>query len=149
MPGTYTDLLYHIFWSTKGRERWITPDVIERLHAFMGGIVRDLGGTALIIGGVEDHVHILARCRPDLSISDFMRELKARSSRWVHETFEGKKGFAWQEGYTAVTVSPSVKPKVHEYIARQAEHHRTKSFREELIEFLERHGIEYDPRYLD
>ena len=84
----------------------------------------------------------------DCSLADFMRELKKASSAWVHDEI-GMHRFAWQEGYAAFTVSPSARPEVQSYIARQEVHHRTKTFRAELVEFLEKAGIDYDSRYLD
>lgn len=100
------------------------------------------------IGGVADHVHLLIGLKPTHCLSDFMRELKKSSSIWVAQKTE-QKAFGWQEGYAAFTVSASAKNAVQEYIAGQEEHHRHKTFREELVEFLEKSGIEYDPRYLD
>lgn len=87
MPGMYSQILLHIVFSTKHREPWITPDIAERLYPYIGGIVRAEKGTLYDISGVEDHVHLYLRWRPDESISNLMRAVKARSSKWVHETF--------------------------------------------------------------
>src|SRR5687768_10148125 len=97
---------------------------------------------------MADHVHLLVGLKATHCLADFMRELKKASSAWVHEEIR-MPGFAWQEGYGAFTVSPSALPEVQSYIARQEVHHRTKTFREELVEFLEKAGLQYDPRYLD
>jgi putative transposase len=145
MPSSWTQNYYHAVFGTKGREPLITPEFEPRLHAYLGGIARDLGCSALIVNGIEDHVHILARFRSDLSISDFIRHIKFRSSRWVHEEFAALPHFAWQEGYGGFTVSRSMVDKVHDYIAGQKEHHRAVSFQEEFLELLRRHGIEFDP----
>ncbi|MFH0980322.1 MAG: transposase [Planctomycetota bacterium] len=94
MPGTYSQILLHIIFGTKHREPWIRPDIAERLHPYMGGIVRAEKGVLYDIGGVEDHVHMYLRWRPDRSVSDLMRTVKARSSLWVHQTFPNLGAFA-------------------------------------------------------
>lgn len=105
MPGTYSQLLMHIVFSTKHRERWIAGEVAERLYPYMGGIIRSEKGSLLEIGGVADHVHLLIRWRPDESVSSLMRIVKSRSSLWIHQTFAALTPFAWQEGYSAFSVS--------------------------------------------
>lgn len=148
MPGTYSQILLHVVFSTKHRERWISRDVAERLYAYIGGIVRAEEGVVYEIGGVEDHVHMYLRWRPGASVSDLMRTVKARSSRWVHETFPKLKGFAWQEGHSVFSVSKSQEAAVKEYIARQAEHHRGSDFKDELLRLLRAHGVEFEERWV-
>jgi REP element-mobilizing transposase RayT len=148
MPSTHTHLLYHIIFATKDRKPLIADSWRARLHEYLGGTVSGLGGTSQGIGGVADHVHLLVGLKPTHCLADFMRELKKSSSIWVAEEI-GAKGFAWQEGYAAFTVSASARDSVRDYIGRQEEHHRRKTFREELVEFLEKSGVKYDPRYLD
>ena len=148
MPSTHTCLLYHLVFATKNREPLVDPSWRDRLHEYLGGAVRGLGGTPQGIGGVADHVHLLIGLKPTHCLSDFMRELKKSSSIWVAESLK-QPSFAWQEGYAAFTVSASARTAVQDYIAHQEEHHRRKSFREELIEFLQKSGIEYEERYLD
>ena len=148
MPGTYSQVLLHVVFSTKGREAWITPHLAERLYPDIGGIVRAEKGVLYDIGGVEDHVHMYLRWRPDGSISDLMRTVKARSSKWVHETYPNLAAFAWQEGYSVFSVSKSQEDAVKKYIAGQAEHHRTEDFKSELLRLLRAHGIEFDERYV-
>ena len=147
MPGTYSQLLLHVVFSTKHRQPWITPDVADRLYGYVGGIVRAERGVLLASGGVEDHVHFYLRWRPDGSISDLMRGVKARSSKWVHETFPALRAFAWQDGYSVFSVSKSQEDVVRRYIARQAEHHAHEDFQTELRRLLLAHGIEFDERY--
>ncbi|MBI2477237.1 MAG: IS200/IS605 family transposase [Planctomycetia bacterium] len=146
--STYTSLHYHIVFSTKDRRRTIHESWQLRLHEYLGGTVKGLGGFPQGVGGVADHVHLLVGLRATHRLSDFMRELKKASSVWVHEVV-GQADFAWQEGYGAFSVSAPDRTRVKGYIANQAEHHRNGSFKEELIEFLERAGVEYDPKYLD
>ena len=148
MPSTWTQLYLHIVFSTKDREPWINEALQQRLHPFLGGIVRDEGGVALAIGGMPDHVHLLVRWRTDDSIANLMRNVKARSSGWVHQEFPELRRFAWQEGYGVFSVSASLRETVTKYIEQQAQHHASRTFKEELVELLDRHGVEYDPRYL-
>ena len=148
MPESYTNLLYHIVFSTKNRQPIITPDYEVRLHDYVGGIVRSLGGISLELNGTKDHVHPLAKLRPDRALSDMLRDLKANATGWMHDVFPSMKNFSWQRGYGAFTVSQSNVQEVRQYIARQKEHHRKVSFRDEFIHFLKANGIEYDERFV-
>lgn len=148
MPGTYSQILLHIVFSTKQREAWITHDMAERLYPYIGGIIRAEKGALYEIGGVEDHAHLYLRWRPDESISNLMRTVKARSSLWVHQTFPSLSAFAWQEGYAAFSVSKSQEGAVKNYIAGQAEHHKTEDFKSELLRLLRAHGVEFEERYV-
>lgn len=148
MPSTHTALLYHIVFATKNREPIIAAEWQTRLHEYLGGAVRGLDGVPQGVGGVADHVHLLVGLKPTHCLSDFMRELKKASSNWVAEMMR-LPSFRWQEGYGAFTVSASAKTDVQDYIARQEEHHRQRTFREEYILILQKSGIEFDERYLD
>lgn len=148
MVSTYLSLHYHLVFATKGRQPFIDPVWRARLHEYLGGTITGLGGISQGVGGVADHVHLLVALKATHSLADVMRELKKASSVWVHEQI-GLSIFAWQEGYAAFTVSATAREAVRQYIAHQEEHHRAKSYREELMEMLERAGIEYDPKYLD
>jgi REP-associated tyrosine transposase len=147
MPATYCSLHYHVTFSTKDRYPMITKDWRWNLHAYLGGIVRTLGGVPIAVGGIEDHVHALIGLCAAHSHADIMRELKGGSSEWVHATV-GKKHFTWQPGYFGVTVSPSHLIRVRQYILNQEDHHRHKAFEEEYLETLRLAGIEYDERYV-
>ena len=148
MPSTYLSLHYHIVFSTKNRQNLIAPAWTSRLHEYLGGTIRGLGGHPECIGGVRDHVHILAGFNAVHSLAEIMRELKKTSSTWVHQEMN-LHSFAWQEGYAAFTVSAPARDAVRNYISNQEEHHRIKTFREELLEMLNRSGVEYDVKYLD
>lgn len=113
----------------------------------MGGIIKDLGGIPEIIGGIEDHVHLLIGLRATHRLADVLREVKSASSKWMHEEMN-KPLFSWQDGYGAFTVSASQIKAVKEYIAKQEEHHCKKTYQEEYRQFLDQSGIEYDERYL-
>ncbi|MFN2507463.1 MAG: IS200/IS605 family transposase [Chthoniobacterales bacterium] len=148
MGSSYCNLLYHVVFSTKGREPWLTTAIRPRLHQYLGGAIRDEGGVALIVNGPADHVHILAKLRQDKAVSKLVGEIKANSSGWISRTFDGGKAFAWQEGYGAFTVSESQVPKVRRYIADQVEHHRKVSYLEELKRLLKAHHLPFEERYL-
>ncbi len=148
MAGTYTNLLYHCVFSTKHRRRIIGREMEKELYSYMGGIARGLGGSSLEINGIEDHVHLLVKLKPYPSISDFHKELKGSSSRWVNANQKISARFGWQVGYSAFTVSESAVPDVRKYIQNQKEHHSKMDFQEELLFLLQRHGVEYDERYL-
>jgi putative transposase len=148
MPGTYSQLLLHVVFSTKGRTPWIVGDVADRLYPYIGGIVRAEKGVLYDIGGVEDHVHLYLRWRPDVPVSDLMRTVKARSSKWIHDTFPQLGAFTWQEGYGVFSVSKSQEEAVKKYIAWQAEHHRKEDFKSELLRMLRAHGVEFDEKYV-
>ena len=148
MSSTYLSLHHHFVFGTKSREPFIEPAWRGRLHDYLGGTIRGLGGFPEGVGGAVDHVHLLVGLKATHCLADVMRELKKASSVWVHEQV-GVPAFAWQEGYAAFTVSATAREAVKHYIADQDEHHRLKSFREELVEMLNKAGVEYDPKYLD
>ncbi len=148
MPSTYTNLLYHIVFSTKDRIPLITDNLQEELYKYIGGIIRGEGGIELEIGDTKDHIHILAKFKPALSVSDMLNKIKANSSKWANDHKMKYRKFGWQEGYAAFSVSESQVPAVREYIRKQEEHHRKQTYQEEFVALLERHGIEYDPKYL-
>ena len=148
MANTYTSLHYHIVFSTKNREPWLVPDVEQRVWAFIGGIARAHKITALQVGGVEDHIHVLVTAPPTIAPFQIAKYLKGDSSKWIHEEFPALKSFGWQDGYGAFTVSKSNIPEVISYIESQRAHHRKKTFQEEYLEFLRANEIEFDERYL-
>ena len=148
MPNTCTSLHYHVVFSTKNRESWISHDFEERIWKFLGGIARENKMKALLVGGMPDHVHLALAIPPTLAVSKALQLLKGGSSKWIKDTFPKLRGFAWQDGYGAFTVSKSNLPGVLTYIQGQREHHRAKTFPEEFLAFLIRHDVEYDKKYL-
>jgi putative transposase len=148
MASTYLSLHYQVVFSIKHRAPLIDGSWQDRLHQYLGGTLVRRGGIAEGVGGIEDHVHMLMGLKATHCLADVIRELKKASSTWVHDEI-GLRSFAWQEGYAAFTVSAPARMGVKTYIDRQVEHHRVKSFREELVALLEKAGIEYDPRHLD
>jgi len=143
---SHTNLLYHIVFATKERAPLVTNELRPLLHAYLGGIVRSLDGLPLEINGTTDHVHILARLRPTISVSEFMSKLKSSSSGWAKRQTRGR--FAWQSRFAAFTVSESQVERVRHYIRTQEEHHRRHSFQDEFELMLKANRIDFDEHHL-
>lgn len=148
MAHNYTSLYYHLIFSTKKREPWLRREYRDQVWAYMGGIARKNKMSALMIGGMPDHAHVLLRAKPTFSVSRILQLIKGGSSLWIHETFPKLKQFAWQDGYGAFSVSKSKIPSLIKYIQNQEEHHKRKTFQDEFLELLKLHDIEYDERYI-
>ena len=146
MSHTYSNLVYHIVFSTQGHLPLITNEIKAELYAYMGGLVNELNGRPLIIDGIADHVHMLIVLPPNVSVSDAMRFVKANSSRWMKERFG--KPFAWQKGFGVFSVSRSGVDAVAKYIRDQEIHHAKFDFRTEFVSLLEKNGVDYDEKYL-
>lgn len=145
---SYVNNLMHCTFSTKNRQRFIDPQLESRLWPYIGGIAKQNGMKALAIGGIEDHLHALLSLPGMMSFAKAVQLIKGGSSKWIHDTFSEYRKFEWQEGYGAFSVSTSQLQKTIAYINNQKEHHRKKTFREEFIELLEKHGLPYDARHL-
>ena len=143
MPTSWTRNYYHAVFSTKHRAEVITPEIEERLYPFLGGILKDLKCTALAINGMPDHVHVLVRYPANLSHADMLKHLKGRSSLWLGETFPHMAWRGWQEGYGGFTVSHSIVERNEAYVRGQKAHHLKQTFREEVVELLQFHGMEF------
>jgi putative transposase len=148
MANTFTCLHYHIIFSTKNREPWIKPEIQDRIWSFMAGIAQKNKMKTLQIGGMPDHVHLVIGLPTTVSLSDALHLMKGGSSKWIKDEFSGLRGFAWQDGYAAFTVSQSNLREVVAYVKNQSEHHRVKTFQEEYLAFLDRHGVSYDARFV-
>ncbi len=150
MSHTYFQLYYHLVWSTKERLPLIENDFKDDLYAYLGGTIRSKGGHLIQIGGMPDHIHLCVFLPSNVTIADIVRNAKISSTKWVHQTCSKPKlgDFSWQEGYGAFSVSKSNCDTVVEYIQNQSKHHRTRSFREEFIDMLIKHEIEFDEKYL-
>ena len=146
MSHTSGNILLHFIFSTLGRRALIKAEFRGDLFAYLGGIVREMNGVALIVNGTADHVHMLLRIRPVHSCAEIMRVVKANSSKWVREKWSRE--FAWQAGYGVFSVSESNVAAVTKYIAGQEEHHKKQSFQEEYVAFLKKNHVEYDERYI-
>jgi len=148
MPHSYVSNLMHCTFGTKERFPFIDPELESRLWPYLGGIARKNAMKALSIGGTADHIHGPLSLPATMSFAKALQLIKGGSSKWIHDNFSSFKKFEWQEGYGAFSVSASQVKKTMAYIQNQKEHHRKKTFQEEFLEFLDKHGVEYDPRYV-
>ena len=148
MPQSLSKVILHIVFSTKNREPWLDSDVRPRMHAYLATICRDLGTELVHVGGVTDHVHIVTTLPGTVSQANLVEQIKKVSSKWIKTLDARYRGFFWQRGYGAFSVSPSQLEAVLEYVGTQQEHHRTRTFQEEYRELLRRHGVDFDERYV-
>jgi REP element-mobilizing transposase RayT len=149
MPQSLSVVYLHLVFSTKERRPFLRDETLRgEMHAWLGGATRELGCPSLLVGGVEDHVHLLARHARTISQADWVKELKRTSSIWLKERAPAKSDFAWQSGYGLFSVSASNVQGVREYIAQQPEHHQKWSFQDEFRALLKKHGETWDERYV-
>lgn len=148
MANTYTKLNIHIVFHVKSTGITIRQKNLEQVFAYIGGIIQNVGGYPITVGGIANHIHILATMPKTMSVSEFVQKIKANSSKWIKTIDEYYEDFAWQEGYGAFCVSPSLLKKTIRYIETQEQHHHEVSVRDEFIQFLKENGIEFDERYL-
>ena len=148
MAQTLVRVLVHLIFSTKERANLIRPEVESELHRYLTGIANNLDSPCFAINGTGDHVHMLVSQSKNLALARLVEEVKKGSSKWIKTKSAALRSFRWQDGYAAFSVSQSNVASVQRYIAGQKEHHRRKSFQEELIQFLRKHGVEYDERYV-
>ena len=148
MPQSLSKVILHIIFSTKDRQPWLDSDVRPRMHGYLATICRNLGAEFVHVSGVADHVHILTTLPRSISQAQLVEQIKKTSSKWIKTLDARYRGFFWQRGYGAFSVSPSQLKSVLQYIDQQQEHHRTRTFQEEYLEVLRRHGIEFDERYV-
>ncbi|HUS46792.1 MAG TPA: IS200/IS605 family transposase [Phycisphaerae bacterium] len=148
MAHSYVVCPVHYIFSTKGRRKLIARELQERLWPYIGGIARQNRLRALAVGGTGNHVHVLVSIPATVTIAKAVQLIKGGSSKWISETFPSCRDFEWQAGYGAFAVSVSGLGKARKYIENQQEHHRTRTFEQEYLAFLHRHGVECDPRYV-
>lgn len=148
MSHRFTSLLTHLIYSTKERSPFLDRELGPECHAYLGGIIENIGGRRIIVGGDTDHVHLLLDLPATRSLSDCVRTLKSSSSKWIHEKWLRRSKFAWQKGYAAFSVSKSGIDRVVRYIEQQEEHHRRVTYQEEVRRFLGEHGMECDEQYI-
>lgn len=148
MAGTYSSLIYHIVFSTKMREPWISQDIEQSVWSYIGAIADQHGMTPLGIGGIDDHLHVVVAIPATMAVSRAVQMLKGGSSRWIRTTFPHFEGFGWQNGYGAFSVSRSRLESTLDYVARQRERHEGWSFELEYETMLDRHRVEYDATHL-
>ena len=144
MTQSLSKVILHIIFSTKNREPWLESDVRPRMHAYLATLCREL----VRVGGVADHVHIVTTLPRTVSQAQLIEEIKKASSKWIKMLDARYRGFFWQRGYGAFSVSPSQLDTVVQYVEAQQEHHRTRTFQDEYRELLRRHGVDFDERYV-
>ena len=148
MPQSLSKMVVHLTFSTKDRRPLITPEICEELRAYLGGTLREMDCPSLAIGVVDDHVHVLFVLSRKHSLAEVVEQIKKTSSKWIKGKGDEFHDFYWQRGYGAFSVSQSMIENTKAYIASQEEHHRQTTFQDEYRAFLERHGIEFDERYV-
>jgi putative transposase len=148
MANTYSQINIHCIFAVKGRENIITSDFCDNLFRYMAGILRNDGAYPLAVGGWQDHVHAFFELPVTMAVSDQMRMLKATSTKWINDNRFVKGNFHWQEGYGAFSYLRSQRDSVINYIMKQEEHHKKKTFRDEYLELLEKFEIPFDEKYL-
>lgn len=149
MPQALSAVYLHVVFSTKNRRPFLRDSATrESFQAYLGSVSKQLDCTPILVGGVEDHIHLLARFGRTVSQADWIKELKRVSSRWIKEQGREFSEFEWQGGYAVFLVSPSNLERVKTYVAKQADHHKKASFQEELRALLRKHNVEWDERYV-
>lgn len=148
MAQSLSKIYMHIIFHIKNNDVYIRDAEKAELYAYMGAMIKETESLPIIINGTKDHVHILCIMSKNISLSDLVEAVKRNSSRWIKTKSNFYSKFAWQGGYAGYSVSQSKTETVGKYIESQEEHHRTKSFKEENLEFLTEHGIEYNETYL-
>jgi REP element-mobilizing transposase RayT len=148
MANTFSQITIHTVFAVKHRERLLDASWQPTLFKYMAGILNQIGCKSLAVNGWYDHAHALFGLPPSKSVADVMEVLKSSSSKWVNEQGLCKGQFRWQAGYGAFSVSQSQRPVVIQYIMQQHEHHARRSFRQEYLELLNRHEIDWDSRYM-
>jgi REP element-mobilizing transposase RayT len=148
MPQLLVKNYIHIVFSTKNRQPFIKKEIKSELYAYLGGTCKELECHALAIGGIENHVHILCMLSQKIALMNLIRKVKAHSSKWIKTKGDAYSHFSWQNGYGAFSVSPTRINSVKNYVNNQEEHHRKRSFKEEVRLFLDKYEIKYDERYV-
>ncbi len=148
MANTYTQLYFHIVFAVRGRRNLMSKKWRDELYKYITGVIKAKEQKLMIIGGVEDHIHLLLGTKPDCNLSDLVRDIKANSSKWINEQKLTPIKFEWQSGFGAFTIGQSQISRVVTYIQNQEEHHKKKTFREEYIEFLKAYEVDYNEKYI-
>jgi putative transposase len=148
MPGTFSQIYIQIVFAVKGRENLINNSWKDELHKYIAGIIKAKDQKSIIVNGMPDHIHAFVGLRPSMAISDLVRDIKSNSSTFINDRKLVKGKFSWQEGYGAFSYGHSQLDTVYKYILHQEEHHKTKSFKEEYMGFLNKFEVPHEERYL-
>ncbi|MBR6980514.1 MAG: transposase [Prevotella sp.] len=147
MASTLVKIYVHLVFHIKNSSIKMREEDLNNIFSYIGGIIKNIGGYPIVVGGRPDHIHILTSLPKMMSLAEFVRTIKANSSKWIKMQDNIYRVFAWQEGYGAFSVSPSLIEKTVNYIQRQEQHHKKRSFQEEYRLFLEAYGIKYDEHF--
>lgn len=148
MANTYTQIYIHLIFAVKGRACLIKNEWRNELYKYVTGITKNKGQKLIAINGVSDHIHLLVGMKPDIALSDLVRDIKANSSGFVNDKKWTKIKFNWQQGFGAFSCSHSQLDTVIKYIQNQEAHHKKKTFKEEYLQFLDKYSIKYDEKYI-
>jgi REP element-mobilizing transposase RayT len=148
MTATYSQILIQIVFSVKNRKSLIPQKNLEEVFEYMAGIIRNKGQKAIIVGGVSNHIHILLGMKPGITVSALVRDIKNNSTNFINQQDWMVEKFSWQNGFGAFSYGNSQIEPVFNYIKNQEEHHKTKTFREEFVAFLEKFDVDYVEKYL-
>ena len=148
MANTYAQSYFHLVFAVKGRAYLVSPQWKDELYKYITGIVTNKKQKLIAINGMPDHIHILLGMKPDIALSDLVRDVKANSSKFVNERNFVTGKFEWQQGFGAFTLGHSQMDVIIQYINKQEEHHVSKTFKEEYVEFLKRYEIEFNTEYI-
>jgi REP element-mobilizing transposase RayT len=148
MSQSLSRIYLHLIFSTKNRERWLDSDLRPRAFAYLAEVGRETGCEVFRVGGIADHVHMAIQLTRTITVADFVKKVKSTSSVWIKEHGKLHAGFSWQAGYGVFSLGASQLAAVINYIDRQEEHHRVKSFQEEYREVLKKYAVEFDERYV-
>jgi len=148
MADTYTKIYVHVIFTVQGRQNLISRQHKDELYKYITGIIQNKKQKVIIINGMPDHIHILIGIKPDIALSDLIRDVKANASSFINEKRWIMGKFNWQEGFGAFSYSHSQLDSVANYIRNQEKHHSRKTFREEYLELLKKFDVDYDPKYM-
>ena len=148
MANTYSKIYIHTVFAVKYRKGMIQPDWEGKLHSVIGNLINESGGKSILVNGIEDHVHCFFQGKPSVSISDMMKNTKAKSSKWINEQGLLRSRFEWQKGFGCFSYGHSQRNDVYQYILNQKEHHKKMSFREEYIRLLKAFDIDFEEAYI-
>ena len=148
MADTYTKIYVHVIFTVQGKQNLVSQQNKDELYKYITGIVQNKKQKVIAINGMPDHIHILIGIKPDIALSDLIRDVKANASSFINEKRWVIGKFSWQEGFGAFSYSHSQLDSVANYIRNQEEHHSRKTFREEYLELLKKFDVEYDPKYI-
>jgi REP element-mobilizing transposase RayT len=148
MASSLVKIDIHLIFHIKSTSVTMRHEDLPDIFSYMAGIIKGIGGASFTVGGTEDHIHILSSLPKNVSIADFVRTIKSESSKWMKTIDASYANFAWQDGYGAFSVSPSILDKTKAYIQEQKKHHERRTFRDEYRAFLVASGVSFDERYV-